>query len=109
MMSFDAVLRLVRVEAPDLDHWIEERWVLPERCEAGYLFREIDVARVHLIVELRRDLAIDDEAMPLVLRLLDQIYHLRRRLKALTDAVEAQPPELRNAVLKRLAPEPPEG
>ena len=108
MMSFDAVLGLVRIEAPELEHWIEERWVLPERGTAGYLFREVDVARVHLIVELRRDLAIDDEAMPLVLRLLDQVYHLRRRLKALCDALADQPPELREAILARLAAEPPE-
>jgi chaperone modulatory protein CbpM len=109
MMSFDAVLRLVRdLAAGDLEHWIEERWVLPESDQAGYLFREIDVARVHLIVELRRDLAIDEEAMPVVLRLLDQVYHLRRRLKMLSEAVAAQPPELRQAILARLAAEPPE-
>ena len=104
MMTFDAVLRLVgTIDAVELEHWIEERWVLPERGTAGYFFREVDVARVHLIAELRRDLAIDEEAMPLVLNLLDQVYRLHGQLRALAAAVEAQPAEVRDAVLARLA------
>ena len=38
----------------------------------------------------------------LVLQLLDQVYALRRRLRQLSDAIEAQPPELREAVRSRL-------
>ncbi len=67
--------------------------MLPESRHEGYVFHEIDVARVRLIVELRRDLAIGEEAMPVLLNLLDQLYALRRRLKALADAIDALPEE----------------
>ena len=103
MITFEAVLRSVGDLQPhELEHWIAERWVLPEGAAGAYLFREVDVARVHLIVELRRDLAIDEEHLPVVLRLLDQVYQLRHRLRALTAAVDAQPAEVREAIGKLL-------
>jgi chaperone modulatory protein CbpM len=103
MMSFETVIRLVGdVEAGELRRWIEERWVLPSGDAGGYAFEEVDVARIRLIAELRRELAVDEQAMPIVLHLLDQIYALRRRLKALCGALEGQPPEIRDAVLARL-------
>jgi chaperone modulatory protein CbpM len=104
MKSFDAVIRLVGgVEAVELRRWIEESWVRPESGGEGYVFREVDIARVRLIVELRRDLAIDEETLPVVLGLLDQVYSLRRRLRAVHAAVTAQPEAVRDAVLGALA------
>ena len=103
MIGFDAVIELVGgLEAQELRRWIEERWVLPETAGAGYVFREVDVARVRLILELRHELAIDEEAMPVVLSLLDQVYELRRRLKAMTAALDAQPEAVRSTVLAKL-------
>jgi chaperone modulatory protein CbpM len=103
MMDLETVIRLVGgVEAAELRQWIEERWVLPSGAAGSYAFEEVDLARVRLIVELRREFAIDEQAMPVVLHLLDQIYALRRRLRALCDAVDGQPAEIRDAVLARL-------
>lgn len=104
MINLDAVLDLVRgLEEAELRRWIAERWVRPEPASEGYLFRDVDVARVRLIVELRHDLAIDEEALPVVLRLLDQVYALRRRLRAVYEVVDAQPQEVREAIRIRLA------
>ncbi len=95
MIAFEGVIRQVRgLEAAALERWIEARWVLPERVAGAYLFHEVDVARVHLIVELTRDLMIDEEALPVVLNLLDQVYALRQRLSSLARAVDALPPDL---------------
>jgi chaperone modulatory protein CbpM len=102
MTSIDAVGRLVGIEIVELEHWIGERWVLPENAGAGYVFQEVDVARVRLIVELKRDLAMDEDAIAMALRLLDQVYALRRRLMAMTEAIDALPPDLRDAVVAKL-------
>ncbi|HLJ63718.1 MAG TPA: chaperone modulator CbpM [Stellaceae bacterium] len=84
MMDFDAVIRTIRdIDAAELEHWIAARWVRPEREGGHYMFHDIDVARVHLIAELRHDLAIEEETIPVVLGLLDQLYALRRRLREL--------------------------
>jgi chaperone modulatory protein CbpM len=103
MTSFDAVIRLVGgLEAEELRRWIAERWVRPENGAEGYVFAEVDVARVRLIRELRYELAIDEEAIPVVLQLLDQVYALRRRLRVVVEAIDAQPAEIRAALLARI-------
>lgn len=104
-MSFDAVIRLMGDLADDeLRRWIAERWVRPESLAEGYVFHDVDVARVRLIRELRYDLAIDEEAIPVVLNLLDQIYALRRRLRQLSDVIASQPDEVRASLLAGLGP-----
>jgi chaperone modulatory protein CbpM len=105
MMSFDAVIRLIGdLGDEELRRWIAERWVRPESSTEGYVFHDVDVARVRLIHELRYDLAIDEETMPMVLCLLDQVYALRRRLKQLHEAIETQPEALRQGLRAQLGP-----
>jgi chaperone modulatory protein CbpM len=99
----DVLARVGGLEEAELVAWIERRWVRAEPAPSGWLFREVDVARVRLIVEMRRDCAIDDEALGLMLSLLDQVYRLRRQIKALSGAVEAQPAEVRDRILAALA------
>ncbi len=105
MMRLHAVLALF----PDLDEaelstWIEQHWVEPEQeLDDGPVFREIDVARVHMIYDLRHRLDVHEETLPLVLSLVDQVYELRRNLKAMTRALDEQPPEIRGAILRALA------
>jgi chaperone modulatory protein CbpM len=103
MISFETVIGLVEgLEAEELRRWISEHWVRPESGTQGYLFAEVDVARVRLIRELRHELAIDEEAMPVVLQLLDQVYSLRRRLRVMIEAIDAQPEEIRAALRARI-------
>jgi chaperone modulatory protein CbpM len=103
MMSFEAVVLLIGgLGEEELRRWIAEAWVRPESRAEGYVFHEVDVARVRLIHELRYDLAIDEEALPVVLHLLDQVYALRRRLRQVHEVIVAQPDEVRAALLDRL-------
>lgn len=103
MIGFDDVLARYRgLERRELVHWVEERWVLPERRAEAWVFHEVDVARVELILEIRRDFAIDDEAMPVILRLLDQVYSLRRQMRRLCDAVAMQPEATRDSIRQAL-------
>jgi chaperone modulatory protein CbpM len=104
MKTLTEVVRLVgRVDRVELTHWIEVGWVTPERRERDELaFSDLDIARVCLICDLRRDLAVEEETMPLVLSLLDQVYTLRRQMKALAGALGQQPEDVRNAILDLL-------
>ena len=86
--------------AAEVSLWIERRWLRAEAAPGGgWLLTEVDVARLTLLVELRITLELDEEAMPLVLSLLDQLYDARRALRSLTAAIEAQPEPVRRAVL----------
>jgi chaperone modulatory protein CbpM len=90
----------------DLERWIANRWVRPhdDAGSGGYRFREIDVARIRLIRELRDEMQVNEEALPVVLSLLDQLYDERRRLRELRTALEHVAPEdVRRNLARRLA------
>jgi chaperone modulatory protein CbpM len=106
MISFEELLhRYEGLDRRELAHWVESRWVLPERQDRTWIFHEVDVARVELILEIRNEFSIEDDTLSLVLGLLDQVYDLRRQLGRLCDALAVQPPEIQASV-KRALPRP---
>ena len=105
MIGFDELLRQMNgLDRRELMRWVENRWVLPERRDQTLLFHEVDVARIELILEIRQEFAIDEEALPVVLGLLDQVYELRRQLRRMCDALAAQPSEVQAAIRRALPP-----
>lgn len=105
----ELVRRFAELDRAELGRWIENRWVLPqqtqnERGGERWVFHEVDIARIALIRDIRREFAVDDEAMTLVLGLLDQVYSLRRQMRRLSEALEAQPPEVRDRIRDALPP-----
>jgi chaperone modulatory protein CbpM len=104
MKTLSEVVTLVgRIDRVELTQWIEFGWVMPERpADAEPVFSDLDVARVCLLCDLRHDLEVEEETMPLILSLLDQVYALRRQMNALTGAIRQQPEEVRAAILDLL-------
>ena len=88
----------------ELITWVERGWVIPDAAGSGLEFHEIDVARVRLIHDLRHGMDVGEDAIPLVLSLLDQVYELRSRLKSLLHAVAAQPRDVQLAILAAMYP-----
>jgi chaperone modulatory protein CbpM len=95
LVSSEKVAGEIEMDAAELAAWIKQGWVLPVEEKGRFLFDEADVARVRLIAELRRDLGVNDEAVPVVLRLLDQVYALRKALGDLNGAIQALPADFR--------------
>ncbi len=104
MLQFDAAMAMFPdLDATELTLWIERRWIQPEQKEGeGWVFHEIDIARLRLVYDLSRDFGTSEETMPLVLSLLDQVYELRCELKTVMQAIEGQPLAVREAVTKAL-------
>lgn len=97
MMHLTAVAALFSdLGEPELLAWIDRGWIQPADSP---VFAEIDVARVRLIHDLRTLMRIEDETIPMVLSLLDQVYTLRGQLRAVLRAVDAQPEPVRAAIL----------
>lgn len=69
-----------------VSHCIEAHWVVPALPETTELDEE-DVARLSLIRELKEDFGANDESIPVILHLLDQLYFLRSRLGELKKAI----------------------
>jgi chaperone modulatory protein CbpM len=87
MMTLDLVCaRFATLDPADLQRWIAEGYLRPMAADGELRFATIDVERLRLILELRDALEVNEAALPVVLSLLDQVYALRRRLRALGDA-----------------------
>jgi chaperone modulatory protein CbpM len=81
-------VRFTALRQDDLHRWIGHAWVRPDRTADSYVFRDIDVERVRLILELRDEMQVNEDALPVVLSLLDQVYDMRRRMRRLRDALD---------------------
>jgi chaperone modulatory protein CbpM len=87
MIGIDVVIAEISgLTRQDLERWIANAWVQPDMLAGAYAFREIDVARARLILEMRDEMEINEDALPVVLLLLDQLYDLRRQMRNLNDA-----------------------
>ena len=64
---------------------IEVRWLSPfvvnPPSTVDPALDEEDFARLRLIVELQRDFGVNDEAVPIILHLIDQLYFVQSALK----------------------------
>jgi chaperone modulatory protein CbpM len=98
-------LEEVIAELPDLNRDDLERWIADALVEAAEeagtsKLSEIQFARVRLICTLRYDMDVEEETLPVVLDLLDQLHDTRARLHTLSQAVLAQDEEVKAAVLQ---------
>ncbi|GBD41432.1 hypothetical protein HRbin39_00813 [bacterium HR39] len=85
-----------------LRRWVARGWVRPVRSHAERLFDELDLARIRLIQQLCGELGLGEDALELVLGLLDQLYGARRQLRALLAAIAELPEDQRRRILERL-------
>lgn len=94
MMTLEALcLRITGLRRAELEHWIAEGWVRPDGAPGAWLFRDIDEARVRLILDLRDEMRVEEESLPVILSLIDQLYATRRHLAAVLAALERATPE----------------
>ncbi len=101
-MSFDeyaVVARVRRLTLRELRFWVRQGWLCPSEGEAGPIFDELDIARVRLLCDLRKEMSLPNEAMPVVLNLIDHLHRTRRDLRALTRAIEEQPEDVRHSIV----------
>ncbi|WP_088343696.1 MULTISPECIES: MerR family transcriptional regulator [Rhodomicrobium] len=87
-----------RLDADALRDWLETGLVRGASGEAAAEFDEADVARVRLICELRYELAVEEESLPVVMSLVDQIYDLRRSVRAIAAAIGDEPDDVRSRI-----------
>jgi len=71
-------------EVEAIQAWIEVGWLAaPASGENG--LSEIDLARAHLIHDLQHRLGVNDEGVPIILDLIDQMHGLRRAMRELME------------------------
>jgi chaperone modulatory protein CbpM len=74
-----------------LESYIERNWVRPVRRLSNWCFDEVDIARIELVHQLQHEIKIGDDAIDIVLSLLDQFHGLHSQMHSLTEAIKMQP------------------
>ncbi len=103
MLSVRDLLSLIDgLTVNEVEHWVAVGWVCPVEETNEPRFRDIDVARVRLIHELRHDFEINEAGLGVVLNLLDQLHALRRDASLLERALHTQPENIRAAIAQAI-------
>ena len=98
----DIVSRVQHVTVTRLRVWVRQGWIRPAAKESQG-FSEADMARAALIRDLEDKLGFDEEQVPVLLNLIDQIHGLRTELKTLLEALDELPEDVRASVKVRIA------
>ena len=85
-----------------LSAFMRARIVQPVTTEHGPAFREADLARLQLLCDLSECYEMGDDALVLVMSLVDQLHLMRGDMRALMTALASEPDELRRRLGGRI-------
>lgn len=97
-------LIIAQIETEVLDGWIEAEWLIPRHENGQDYLSEVDVARVRLIRDMF-DLGANDEAIPIILDLIDNLHGVRRSFMTLLAQIREQPEDTRKTQRPTNCPE----
>ena len=95
----EAIAAVALLTRPKLTAFVEAEIVIPLQTETGLMFRQIDIVRMELLCELSESFDLDEDALGVVISLIDQLHAVRGELRAVLEAVEAES----EAVQRRIA------
>ncbi len=98
--AIEAVALLTRHR---LTTFIEAEIVMPLCTDEGMVFRQVDIARMELLCELTEEFSLDEDALVIVISLIDQLHAARDELRRVLQAVEAEPEEVRRRLAAALS------
>ncbi len=81
------IIELYQLDEIFIYECIEREWIIPSNIEETLLDQE-DVARILLIKDLKEEFGVNDESIPIILHLIDQIHWLKSRLSQYMKAME---------------------
>ncbi len=90
--TVNAVARLTRAQ---LHTFIELEIVSPIQTAQGFVYRQVDLVRLELLCELSEDFELEDDALGIMISLIDQLHSVRGNLRAVLTAIEAEPKDVR--------------
>lgn len=101
----DLIEAIAPLNRDRLLHYVHLRIVQPLETDSGLRFREIDLRRVTLLCELSDDMELNEDALVIVMNLLDQLHGNRARLSSLMAALANEEAEVRDRIVRALVDE----
>lgn len=90
------------IDSDAIDLWVDAGWLAPRGASRDRTFSEIDLARTRLIKDLTVDLGVNEEGVPIILSLIDQLHGLRGALRDLLVAIRTRPANTRERLAAEL-------
>ncbi|KQV65252.1 chaperone modulator CbpM [Rhizobium sp. Root1220] len=94
--------RFLKIDVTVLEVWVEQGWLVPETRGDNREFHDADIARGRLILDLTRDMGVNEAGVDLVMDLIDQIHGLRGTLREMLAAMEQQDEEVKRRLRGKL-------
>lgn len=94
----EVISRVDDLTPPRLGAFIRARIVSPVTTPEGPAYREADLARLQLLVDLAEAYDLPDDSLSMVMSLIDQLNTARGDMRALMQAVAAEPDEVRGRI-----------
>jgi chaperone modulatory protein CbpM len=89
----------LKIEVTELNLWLEQGWLVPELSENQYRFRDADLARARLILDLTRRMGVNDAGVDIVMELVDQLHGVRGVMRDLVAAIGREDVEIQQRLL----------
>lgn len=93
-----AVAAVARLTRSRLTTFVEAEIVTPLHTETGLAYRQVDLVRMELLCELSDQFEIEEDALGVVISLIDQLHTTRADLHAVLAALEAEPEDVRQRI-----------
>ncbi|SDH69911.1 chaperone modulator CbpM [Alloyangia pacifica] len=91
-----------RLDQARLTRFLRTEVITPAEAHGQTVYRQVDIARMELLCDLCDDFELNDEALALVMQLIDQLHGTRGDLVALMRALGEEPEEVKIRVQGRL-------
>lgn len=98
----DVVALVGDLDGARLGAFVRARIVTPVDTAQGPAYREADLARLQLLCDLTDCYDLRDDALTMVMSLIDQLNTMRGDMRALMQAVASEPDEVRGRVQRNV-------
>ncbi|MBY4591916.1 chaperone modulator CbpM [Rhizobium redzepovicii] len=92
----------LKIDVIQLDLWIEQGWLIPETSDGRRQFRDADVARARLILDLMGNMGVNEAGVDIVMELVDELHGLRGTMGKLMAAIGKQERDVQRRLLESL-------
>lgn len=92
----------LKIDVVQLDLWIEQGWLIPETTGEQRQFRDADLARARLILDLMGNMGVNEAGVDVVMDLIDQLHGLRGTMGKLMTAISKQDRDVQRRLFESL-------
>ncbi|MEH6360931.1 MAG: hypothetical protein V7761_09380 [Amylibacter sp.] len=97
-----AIAAITSLTRTQLVSFIEAEIIVPLHTEDGIVFRQVDLVRMELLCELTEHFSLNDDALSIIISLIDQLHNTRGELDCILQAIKKEPGDVRTRLGKAI-------